>query len=342
MGLVAERSRHTEPVREDRVSTWDLRGDLQTMHSAWRCLGVVLGGLALVAGCTREGVSETEAPTPEIVCTTGQVADLVRHVTGDRVRCVALMGAGVDPHLYKPSHRDLRKLLRARVVFYNGLHLEGRLADVLETLSRRQPTFAVTEVLIQQHYQRLRSSPDFAGHYDPHVWFDVALWAECLPAIAERLAVVWPEHAVAFREAARSYQQDLQAIDEDCRRKLAEIPDERRVLVTAHDAFGYWGQAYGMEVHGLQGLSTADEADLRSLNDLVTLLVERRIKAIFVESSVPRRNVEALVNGCAARGHQLVVGGELYSDAMGPPGSPAESYTGMLRHNLSTMVRALK
>ncbi len=252
------------------------------------------------------------------------------------------MGFGVDPHLYKPSHGDLRKLQRADVVFASGLHLEGRLAEVLENLSRRKPVYRVTHDLEQHHSDRLRATATAAGSYDPHVWFDAALWSECAAYAGAELARQLPAAAAEIQENTRAYVQELQNLDVETRRRLAEIPATRRVLVTAHDAFAYFGRAYEVEVHGLQGISTADEADLRTMNALVDLLVARGIKAVFVESSVPAKQVESLVAGCRARGHQLKIGGELYSDALGRVGSGAETYAGMLRHNVETIVTALR
>jgi manganese/zinc/iron transport system substrate-binding protein len=277
-----------------------------------------------------------------VVCTTGQVADLVRNVGGNHVEVEALMGPSVDPHQYKASLGDNRKLAEADIVFYNGLHLEGRMTDALESLAERKPSFAVAHVLVERAGDRLRKPEEFEGGYDPHVWFDADLWSLTADYVADKLTELDPKNEPDFRKQAEAYRAKLNALDQECRDALAVIPKERRVLVTAHDAFGYFGQRYDIEVHGLQGISTADETDVATKQKLIDLLVERKIKAVFVESSVPHQNVENLVSLCARRGHTLVRGGELFSDAMGDEGTDEATYAGMMRHNVKTIVEALK
>jgi manganese/zinc/iron transport system substrate-binding protein len=277
-----------------------------------------------------------------VVCTTGQVADLVRNVGGKHVQVEALMGPSVDPHQYKATLGDSRKLAEADVVFYNGLHLEGRMSDVLEHMAERKPTFAVTNAMLQKAPDKLRKPPEFEGGYDPHVWFDAQLWSLTIDYVAEKLGELDPQRRNYFIEYAGRYLSELQALDAECREQLASIPKSQRVLVTAHDAFGYFGAAYDIEVHGLQGISTADEADVATKDALVDLLVGRNIKAVFVETSVPHQNVENLIDLCARRGHKLIEGGELYSDAMGKEGTPEATYAGMMRYNVKTIVHALK
>jgi manganese/zinc/iron transport system substrate-binding protein len=277
-----------------------------------------------------------------VVCTTGQVADVVRNIGGEHVEVEALMGPSVDPHQYKATLGDSRKLNGADVVFYNGMHLEGRMSDVLENMAERKPVFAVTRAIMQQAPDRLRKPPEFEGGYDPHVWFDVELWSLTAGYVADKLSELDPQHQDDFRQQAESYVAELKSLDEECRKALAAIPKQQRVLVTAHDAFGYFGAAYDIEVHGLQGISTADEADVATKQKLVELLVARRIKAVFVESSVPHQNVENLIDLCERRGHKLVRGGEVFSDAMGNEGTPEATYVGMMRYNVKTIVEALK
>jgi manganese/zinc/iron transport system substrate-binding protein len=252
------------------------------------------------------------------------------------------MGPGVDPHLYKATPGDIRRLKQADAIFYSGLHLEGRLAGVLEKLSEKKPAVAVTDGVRKNHPERLRTARQFAESYDPHVWFDVGLWADCAQYAAEQLIKLDPRHAADYRANAGRYVSELRALDGWCRQRILEIPKTQRVLVTAHDAFGYFGIAYGIEVHGLQGISTADEADLGALNDLVRLLVSRRIKAVFIESSVPRKSITSLIEGCDAAGHKVIIGGELYSDAMGQAGTVEGTYVGMIRYNVNETVSALK
>jgi len=298
--------------------------------------------MTVLAGCRPAGMATSHPATYplRVVCTTGYVADLARKVGGPHVSVETLMGPGVDPHLYKARLSDKWKLNAADVVFYNGLHLEGRLGGLLEKRAERMPVFAVTEDLLQRQPHRLRSLHGGRG-YDPHVWFDVMLWAQCARCVARRLAEVDPARAEQYRAGAEAYIEQLARLDAWVRRQLENIPPEQRVLVTAHDAFGYFGRAYDVEVRSLQGLSTADEAALENVNQLVDMLVRRKVGAVFIESSVPAKNIRALVEGCAARGHRVEIGGELYSDALGPPGTSEETYVGTVRYNVTTIVTAL-
>ena len=305
--------------------------------------------LCIAIGCSpatstekKGGSSDAASKKLSIVCTTGQVGDLVTHLGGNHVEVETLMGPGVDPHLYRGTLADTQKLNRADAVFYNGLHLEGRLVESLESLAQRKPVFAVTEEIVANSPNKLRKPPEFDGNYDPHVWFDVALWSDCAKAATKRLVEVDPSHAEDYQRQSAEYIGQLEKLNESCKTRMAEIPKEQRLLITAHDAFGYFGRAYDIEVHGLQGISTADEADLASINQLVDLLVSRKVKAVFVESSVPPKNIESLIQGCASRGHTVVEGGELYSDALGPAGTPEAEYIGMVEHNVKTIVGALK
>jgi len=225
----------------------------------------------------------------------------------------------------------------ADVIFYSGLHLEGKMGDILERMDRRKPTAALAEGV-----PRDRLIETTGGTVDPHLWFDVALWSETIEVARSVLEELDPEHADDYASNAAAYRAALEALDEEVRERITEIPEPQRVLVTAHDAFGYFGRAYGIEVRGIQGISTESEASVRQINELVDLLVSRRIKAVFVESSVSDRNVEALVEGCRARGHEVRIGGQLFSDAMGNPGTPEGTYVGMVRHNVETIVQSLK
>lgn len=282
------------------------------------------------------------AGKPLIVCTTGQVGDMLARIGGEHVVVETLMGPGVDPHLYKATPGDRRLLNAAAAVFYTGLHLEGRMADLLESLGRHKPVFAVTEVLKAECPEKLRRPEGAQGVYDPHVWFDVALWARCVAYVGKRLGEVDPAHAPDYQRRAAEYQAELTSLDAEVRQQIATIPPAQRVLVTAHDAFHYFSRAYEIEVYSLQGISTLDEADLSAVNRLVDLLVDRQIRAVFVESSVSARNIQALIQGCQARGHTVRIGGELYSDALGPAGTPEASYVGVVRHNVRCIVEALR
>jgi manganese/zinc/iron transport system substrate-binding protein len=326
----------------------------QVMSKSLRFAAVVLGIVALT-GCGGSAGSTSDSSHARkdwtghkvgypirVVATTGQVADLVRNIGGKHVAVESLMGPSVDPHQYKASFGDNRKLAEADVVFYNGLHLEGRMSDSLENMAKRQPVFAVADAIIERAKGRLRKPPEFEGGYDPHVWFDATLWTIAAEYVRDCLIELDPEHQEDYRGAAAAYTEKLKVLDIECRQQLSAIPPNRRVLVTAHDAFGYFGKAYGIEVHGLQGISTADETDVATKQALVDLLVERKIKAVFVESSVPHKNVENLIDLCAQRNHTLVRGGELFSDAMGEDGTLEATYLGMMRYNVKTIVEALK
>jgi manganese/zinc/iron transport system substrate-binding protein len=297
-------------------------------------------GASLIPGCTRvhdqRGILKGSPPW-KMVATTGMVGDLVRGVGGSDVEVAVMMGPGVDPHLYKSGVRDVSLLGTADVIFYSGLHLEGKMAELFERLGERRRAIAVTH-----HFPKEVLHAEEGGEADPHVWFDVRLWARAAREVQRAMIELDPPRAQAYTERGNKYLRELNELDAWSRRELAQIPRERRVLVTAHDAFGYFGSAYGVEVMGLQGISTASEFGLSDVSGLVKLLAARRIKAVFVESSVSPRAIEAVVQGARARGHTVRIGGTLYSDAPGPPGTGADSYIGMVRHNVNTIVKALK
>lgn len=271
------------------------------------------------------------------VCTTGMVADMVRHVGGDRVAVDQLMGEGIDPHLFKATPDVIRRLSEADVVFYSGLHLEGRMTEVFERMAERKPTVELAAVL--PHDKLISAGGDA---HDPHIWFDVGLWSGTAEAVRKFLVEFDPPHAAEYDARAAAYVKELAELDAACRTKLATIPTAQRVLVTAHDAFHYFGRAYGVEVQAVQGVSTESEAGVQEINRLVDFLSSRKIKAVFVEASVSERNIKALIEGCTSRGHAVTIGGELYSDSMGPVGTEAGTYVGMVRHNVDLIVRALQ
>lgn len=274
-----------------------------------------------------------------VVATTGMITDLIENLGGSRVKVTGLMGAGVDPHLYKAAESDVFKLAQAEIIFYNGLHLEGRMADVFEQMRRMKPTVALGERL---ETNLLLNGETDSGHADPHIWFDVSLWMKAAQAATAALVEIDPEGMAEYHAHRDHYLTQLRELDEYARNRAAELPLDRRVLVTAHDAFGYFGNAYGFEVHGLQGLSTATEAGARNVMELADFIVERKIPAIFVESSIPERNLQAVQEAARARGWIVTIGGELFSDAMGAAGTPEGTYIGMVRHNIDTIVEALK
>lgn len=303
------------------------------------CLAAAAVAIAVFAmGCTKTETGEGKAI--RVTATTGMVADLASNIGGEHVQVTALMGPGVDPHLYKASPADMSSLSNADVIYYNGLHLEAKLGDVLVKQGREgKRVFAVSETVPEE---RLREPPEFEGHFDPHIWFDVSLWAETIPLVVSSLSEIAPAHRAAFEANGEAYAKTLAELHEYCKSRIALIPEAQRVLVTAHDAFGYLGQAYDIDVVGLQGISTASEYGLKDVERIVDIVIERQAKAVFVESSVGPRSIEAVVAGCKARGHEVKIGGELFSDAMGSAGTPEGTYIGMVRHNVDTIVEALK
>jgi manganese/zinc/iron transport system substrate-binding protein len=266
------------------------------------------------------------------------IADAARRVGGDRVEVRALMGPGVDPHLYKASERDVTRMAEADLILYNGLHLEGAMAEVLERLEEKGLTAAVTADIPRD---RLLAPPEFKGQYDPHVWFDVGMWRQVVLTIGERLVVLDTMHAATYRANAADYADELDRLEAEVRAAAGRLAPEQRVLVTAHDAFNYFGRAYGFQVRGLQGISTASEAGLGDVQALAEFIAARRIPAMFVESSVSPRTIEAVQAAVRSRGFEVTIGGQLFSDAMGSPGTPEGTYPGMIRHNIRTITRAL-
>jgi len=282
----------------------------------------------------KEGISKLN-----IVCTTGMVADLAQRIGADRAEVKGLMGPGVDPHYYKASQGDLKKLSQADIIFYNGLYLEGKMEDIFNKMARSKKVVAVSANIKKSG---LLQPPEFEGHFDPHIWFDVVLWAETIDVVVAALSEADPQGADSFRQNGERYKAELGELHAWVLTQIENVSPSQRVLVTAHDAFGYFGRAYGVEVLGLQGISTVAEYGVNDVTQLVDLISERKIKAIFVESSVPERSIEAVRQGCLERGHQVEIGGTLYSDAMGGVGSGADTYIGMVRSNVETIVGALK
>ncbi|WP_353949406.1 zinc ABC transporter substrate-binding protein [Sporolactobacillus sp. Y61] len=297
---------------------------------------MILLALSVITGCTSRPGSPASGKL-QITTTVGMIRDIVEQVGGDHVKATGLMGPGIDPHLYKASQGDIQKLENADIIFYGGLHLEGKMTEIFEKMDQRKPVVAVTRDIPEKD---LRTTEE--GAHDPHVWFDVQHWITATETIRETLIEEDPDHKEDYERNAKAYIAKLEELDQYAREQIATIPKERRVLVTAHDAFGYFGDAYAIEVRGLQGLSTASEYGSRDISELRDYLVDKGIKAVFVESSVPKRSIEAVVRGAKEKGHHMEIGGELFSDAMGEPGTEAGTYMGMVRHNVDTIVRALK
>jgi len=275
-----------------------------------------------------------------IVTTTTMITDLVQNIGGDMVNVQGLMGSGVDPHLYKASEGDVNKLVKADIIFYNGLHLEGKLVEVFEKMGSKTKTpIALADALDKR---TLIGSEYFASNFDPHVWFDINYFKQFAEKTATILSERNPENAKTFEANKNTYLTKLEALQTSITQIIATLPKEKRILVTAHDAFNYFGKAYGFEVVGLQGISTATEAGVQDVQKLATFIIEKQIKAIFVESSVPKRTIEALQAAVKSKGHDVKIGGTLYSDALGNAGTAEGTYIGMFEYNVKTIVNALK
>jgi manganese/zinc/iron transport system substrate-binding protein len=275
---------------------------------------------------------------PAILTTTGMLQDAVANVVGETAIVQGLMGPGVDPHLYKPTQGDLEKLVNADIVMYHGLHLEGKMGEVLEKLDRQKTIVDVSDFISKDSLLRL----DGENAYDPHLWFDVQLWKQVVRGISEEMQRLMPKNAEIYRINADLYSRRLDSLHQEISRQTAQIPPKQRVLITAHDAFGYFGNRYNIEVRGLQGISTVAEYGLQDVTSLVDFLTTRKIKAIFIESSVPQRAIDAVVEGCRSRGHEVKIGGTLYSDALGGPESQAADYINMVGFNVRTIHNSLK
>ncbi len=275
-----------------------------------------------------------------IVTTTSMVTDLVKNIGGDKVVVVGLMGAGVDPHLYKASEGDVSKLSSADMILYSGLHLEGKLVEVFEKMKRQKiNTIAVSDALDRKD---LIGSTLFESNYDPHIWFDVSNWEKITVFVANQLSAALPEHKAEFKANADAYLLKLKTLKEEITAEIETLPEDKRRLVTAHDAFNYFGKAYKFDVVGLQGLSTATEAGVQDVQKTAAYIIDHKIKAVFIESSVPKRTVEALKAAVNSKNHDVIIGGTLFSDALGNPDTPEGTYIGMFKFNVHTIVSALK
>jgi len=327
----------------------------QSLTSAWhfRVGALLLVPLMLLGvGCTGgrpdsgtstsqpgEAVEYSGEYPYRIVTTCGMVTDIVRQVAGEKSDVVGLMGPTVDPHLYKPTRNDVKQLMEADLVFYSGLMLEGKMAESFEQVERRgKPVFAVTDGIDRE---RLLSPPEYEGHYDPHVWMDVSMWSEAVSEVARRLGKFDPKHASHYQSNAEKYHARLAELHAYVEKVIDTIPDGQRVLVTSHDAFGYFSRAYSIPVRAPQGITTESEAGVEDINQLVGEIVDKKIKAIFVESSVSPKNIQAIIEGAEQQGWNVGIGGELFSDAMGQPGTYEGTYLGMMDHNATTIARAL-
>ncbi len=291
----------------------------------------------LLTACTD---AKKDDGTFRIVTTTSMITDLVKNVGGDKVSVTGLMGAGVDPHLYKASEGDVSKLSQADMILYNGLHLEGKLVEVFENMQRQKiNTIAISDALNKKD---LIGSTLFASNYDPHIWFAVENWEKATQFVADELSEALPEHREEFQANAKKYLVELKSLKTELTEEINTLPEEQRRLVTAHDAFNYFGRSFGFDVVGLQGISTATEAGVQDVQKTASYIIDHKVKAIFIESSVPKRTVEALQAAVNSKNHQVAIGGTLFSDALGNPGTPEGTYIGMFRYNVKTIVNSLK
>jgi len=296
---------------------------------------VVLVGCA-TSQSQKGAISERQV---NVVTTVGMIADVAQGVGGERVNVQGLMGPGTDPHLYKASEGDVQRLAEADLILYNGLHLEAKMGEVLERMDGQGvTTVAVAETISED---QLLQPAEFEGNYDPHVWFEIPLWMQTVEVVRDALIQVDPDSADLYTSNAEAYMAELETLEAYVQEQVSRIPTEQRVLITAHDAFNYFGRAYGFEVRGLQGISTESEAGTGDVQDLAAFIASRKIPAIFIESSVPVRNIEAVQAAVRDKGFEVGIGGELFSDAMGDAGTVEGTYTGMVRHNVDTIVEAL-
>lgn len=306
-----------------------------------RILGTILIIISTVFMLSCEGQNKSKKRSDgrlDIVATIGMIADIAQTVGGHHVNITGLMGPGIDPHLYKATAGDVSRLSDADIIFYNGLHLEAKMAEVLERMSNQVKTVAITDGIDRS---RLLTPPEFDGAYDPHVWFDVTLWKKAVEIIRDTLIEADAKHAESYGRNSKIYLAKLDELHEYVKTQAERIPENQRVIVTAHDAFNYFGRAYGFQVRGLQGISTVTEAGTADIQGLAKFIVQRRIPAMFVETSVSSRNIEAVQAAVTSRGFDVEIGGQLFSDAMGDPGTPEGTYIGMVRHNIDTIVKSL-
>jgi manganese/zinc/iron transport system substrate-binding protein len=298
---------------------------------------ILMGGLIL-SGC---GAAVRESPNEKVLVTTtiGQIGDAVKNIGGEHVEVQSLMGPGVDPHLYKAKQSDIGKLQEADIIFYSGLHLEGKMLEIFKKMNEEKPTYAIADSIPKD---KLRKDSANNTAMDPHVWFDIDLWKIALEQVRDGLIKNDPQNKEDYIRNTEKYFAQLDELKTYADKEMAMIPEEQRVLVTAHDAFNYFGAKYGLQVMGLQGLSTDAEYGLGDVQSLVNTLVDRNIKAVFVESSISEKSINAVIAGAKDKDHKVSIGGELFSDAMGKEGTDEGTYIGMYRHNVDTIVDALK
>ncbi len=308
------------------------------------CLLMLL--LMVASGCEKDKSEDTSTADPttgkklRVVATISMITDILENIGRDRIDVTGIVGEGVDPHLYKPTAGDVERLKNAEIIFYNGLNLEAKIIGAaLDKMAYKTKAVAVTAGTLPS---QLRTSSEFQGGYDPHVWHDVSLWMKAVERVRDTLAQADPNNAEYYRTNAKNYLAALKTLHDDLQNLAAQVPAQRRILVTTHDAFGYLGRAYGLEVRGLQGLNTETEAGVADVRELAAFIIEHRIPAMFVETSAPSQGIEAVQAAVRAKGFEIEIGGSLFADAMGTPGTPEGTYIGSMRHNMDTIVNALR
>jgi len=311
---------------------------IRAARGVLRTLATAAGVWALLLATVSAGSPALAQKQLNVVATTSMIADALRQVGGERVQVKALMGPGVDPHTYRQTRSDIVAMTKADAVFWHGLYLEAQLEEFFKDLGKRKIVIALADTLPKD---QLLDNSAYAGRYDPHVWMDPRMWKRVVAAARDALVKLDPKSTEAFNANMQRHLAEIDALADYAATALATAPEASRVLITAHDAFNYFGRAYGYEVLGIQGISTESEAGLKQIEELVNIIVTRKIGAIFIESSVSDRNVKALIEGAAAKGHKVVIGGELFSDAMGAPGTYEGTYIGMVDHNVTVIARAL-
>ncbi len=290
----------------------------------------------LINGCSSESVDDGKI---KVVATIEMITDMAENIGGDKVIVQGLMGPGIDPHLYKATEGDVTRLARANLIFYNGLHLEARMGEILEKMNEQKTTVAVSDYVSKDI---LLDFPTYPGQYDPHIWFDVSMWISAAEKVRDTYIEYDPENKEGYSKRAQIYINKLKELDKYVRERAAEPPKSQRILVTAHDAFQYFGRAYDFEVVGLQGISTAAEAGTKDVQELVDFIIDNEIKAIFIETSISERTIKAVQESAKSEGWDVEIGGELFSDAMGDEGTFEGTYIGMVTHNIDTIVSAIK
>lgn len=296
------------------------------------CLAII--NSVFFSACTSNSGNEQ----PTVLATTSILGDILRNILPPEITVDQLMGPGVDPHLYKASQGDVQSMTNADVIVYNGLHLEGKMSEILERLSRTKNVIAFADALDDPDLRSL----DSGGVVDPHIWFDMQLSARCVEKLTIELSSLFPDFHSQITVAGQKYAQKLNETHQWCRERIQPLPLPKRILITSHDAFGYFGNAYEFQVRGLQGISTLSESGLKDVTEMVNFIIDNEIKAVFVENSVPQKALRSVIEGCRRKGHDVVVGGELFSDALGEERTPEGTYIGMIRYNITTIINALQ